>query len=167
MSRKSTAIANEVHTRIYVTCIRRLYMIMHTYAKLNLPRVTSLRLLPNFCQRQHSPERLLPLYSQADTIWRVSSCISFVNYFSRESISRHLSSPFVHPSYLLPYPILANAALKYLCAQIPDCRARSNRSHRTRERRGPINIKPPDQIAFRLKKRGKKMREQNTKILSF
>lgn len=140
---------------------------MHTHvsAKLNLPRVIS---LVSFPTSVNDSERPLRLNSQTDTIWRVSSCISFVNYFSRESISRHLSS--VRPSILsttVSYPGERGPKI-FMCADTGLSRARSNRSHRTRERRGPINIEPPDQIAFRLKKGGeKRKREHNTKILSF
>lgn len=99
----------------------------------------------------------------ADTIWRVSSCISLVNYFSRESISRHFVRPFVRPIYH-PAPPSKRISKIFMCTDI-GLRARPNRSHRTRECRGSINIGPPGQIAFESVEKGEE--EKRKKNLSF
>lgn len=158
MSRKFTAIGNKVHTRIYVTRIRRPYMIMHAYTRKAQPPVIFLVSFPTFVSDSiHQSDCFRYIY--VTPILSVASVkLYFICKLFFVCLSLGTSRPFVHPSYLLPYPILANAALKYLCAQISGFRAWSNRSYRTRERRGPINIKPPDQIAFQLKKKEEKKR---------
>lgn len=108
MSRKSTAIDNKMHTHIHVTCIRS-YMIMYAYTCKAQPSacITSLVFFPTFVSNSiHRRVTASVIFtSRRYYLWRVSSYISFVNYFFRESISRHLSS--VRPSILsiiLSYP---------------------------------------------------------------
>lgn len=131
---------------------------------------------------QDSTSLALPLSSpfkllSATAFTGATASVMFTSILSGESVKLYfickLFSPRLylssaHLSFIrsfilsatLSYP--GKRSLKYLCAQIRGFRARSNRSHRARERRGPINIKPPDQIVLRLKKKEKKEeREQN------
>lgn len=116
----------------------------------------------NFCVSDSTRNDCFCYIHSTDTIWRVSSCISLVNYFSRESISRHSVHPSVCLSYLPPRAPPSKRTPKiFMCTDI-GLQTWSNRSHRTRECRGSINIGPPGQIVF-----GSNEKKERKKICHF